>query len=312
MLSIKNLHFSYGSTAVLTNINFEVQPGTLTALLGESGSGKSTLLQLIYGHYDLNAGEINYKNQPILGPKFNLIPGDDRFKYVAQDFGLMPYSTVAENVGKYLSNVHPEKKRSRVMELLEVVGMTDFAAVKPQFLSGGQQQRVALAKALALSPEVILLDEPFSQLDTYRSAQLKRQLFSYFRANNIACVMATHQGEDVLSYADQVVVLKAGKQLLAMNPRLAYHNPPSAYVANLFEETNVLQWEWFGKGMQGKVLVYPHLLYVSNQGMAVVVTQVYFKGSHYLVQAKNAQGVEVLFVHHLALAPLTQIFLDIR
>lgn len=310
MLVIKDLSFSYGTTRVLSQFNFNVPTGSMTALLGESGSGKSTLLQLIYGMHDLDSGSIHYKDDPILGPKFNLIPGDDRFKYVAQDFGLMPYATVAENVGKFLSNVNPEKKRARVMDLLAVVDMVDYADVKPQFLSGGQQQRVALAKALAQEPELILLDEPFSQMDSFRANRLKRQLFAYFKARNISCIMATHHAEDVLAYADQVVILKDTQQLVAMNPRLIYHHPPTAYIAHLFGEVNQLKWEWFGKGMSGEVLVYPHLLRAAHQGMPVVVQHAYFKGTHYVIQARNAHGSEVLFHHPVTLAPYTQLYID--
>ena len=152
MLQVKNISFTYIENPVIENISFEIAKGQNVALIGESGCGKSTLLKLMYGLYDLDNGEIHYEDKQILGPKYNLIPGEDYIKYLAQDFDLMPYVTVEENVGKFLSNIYKAEKKARVQELLEMVEMTEFAKVKAKYLSGGQQQRVALARVLALEP----------------------------------------------------------------------------------------------------------------------------------------------------------------
>lgn len=181
MLEARNISFAYSEKKAVDDISFSIAKGTQVSVIGESGCGKSTLLKLIYGQYDLDEGKILYNGKPILGPKFNLIPGADFIKYLAQDFGLMPFTTVAENVGNFLSNIDKVKKKSRVAELLDMVEMTEFASVKAQFLSGGQQQRVALARVLALEPELLLLDEPFSQIDTFRANTLRRNLFKYFK-----------------------------------------------------------------------------------------------------------------------------------
>ena len=150
MLEIKNISFVYIENPVIDGVSFAIAQGQNIAIIGESGCGKSTLLKLIYGLYDLNEGEIVYKKNPILGPKYNLIPGEDYIKYLAQDFDLMPYISVEENVGKFLSNIYKDKKKARVHELLEMVEMTEFSKVKAKNLSGGQQQRVALARVLAV------------------------------------------------------------------------------------------------------------------------------------------------------------------
>ena len=141
MLQVKNISFTYIENPVIENISFEIAKGQNVALIGESGCGKSTLLKLMYGLYDLDNGEIHYEDKQILGPKYNLIPGEDYIKYLAQDFDLMPYVTVEENVGKFLSNIYKAEKKARVQELLEMVEMTEFAKVKAKYLSGGQQQR---------------------------------------------------------------------------------------------------------------------------------------------------------------------------
>ena len=172
LLEISQLHFSHSSDKPLfRNFNLKVEEGKIIALAGESGCGKSTLLNLIYGLLDWEKGEILFDNQPILGPIKNLVPGEEHMKLVAQNYDLMPYSTVAENVGKYISNINLDEKKAIVQELLEVVGLEDYAAILPKYLSGGQQQRVSIARALSVMPKLLLLDEPFSNIDFYRKIE---------------------------------------------------------------------------------------------------------------------------------------------
>ncbi len=201
MIKVINISFSYREKPTIHNISFALEKGRNMAVIGESGCGKSTLLKLIYGLYDLNEGQLFWNDIEILGPKYNLIPGMGFMKYLAQDFDLMPFITVNENVGKYLSNFYPEQKNKRIAELLEIVEMKDYANVKAKNLSGGQMQRVALARVLALEPEVLLLDEPFSHIDNFRKNSLRRKLFGYLKEKQITTIFATHDSSDVLSFA---------------------------------------------------------------------------------------------------------------
>lgn len=153
---------------VLDNFNFNIKEGEHLCVMGESGCGKSTLLKAIYGLLDVNKGTIFWKDHQVLGPEFHLVPGMDFFKYVAQDFDLMPYISVSENIKKFLSRFYPEESEKRTQELLEVIEMTAFANTKVKNLSGGQKQRVAIARALAKEPELLLLDEPFGQIDNFK------------------------------------------------------------------------------------------------------------------------------------------------
>jgi ABC-type Fe3+/spermidine/putrescine transport system ATPase subunit len=288
MLEIKNISFTYIENPVIQDVSFKITKGQNIAVIGESGCGKSTLLKLLYGLYNLDQGEILYNDKPILGSKFNLIPGEDYIKYLAQDFDLMPYITVEENVGKFLSNIYKDKKKARVQELLEMVEMTDFAKVKAKYLSGGQQQRVALARVLALEPEILLLDEPFSQIDSFRKNSLRRNLFNYFKKKEITCIIATHDSTEALSFSDETIVLKNGKLIAKGSSRQLYENPPSYYVASLFGEVNELKQSYFtdSEDTNETLLLYPHQLKVVEDGkIKVVVKQCYFKGSHYLVKA---------------------------
>ena len=281
MLQIKDIRFSYQESLVLKQISFSLSKGKNLALIGESGCGKSTLLKLIYGLYDLDEGQIFWNDMEVLGPKYHLIPGMPFMKYLAQDFDLMPFITVAENVGKYLSNFFPEDKQARISELLEIVEMTEYANVKAKFLSGGQMQRVALARVLALEPEVLLLDEPFSHIDNFRKNSLRRKLFGYLKEQQITCIVATHDSTDVLAFADEVAIIKDGKIIESGIPKFIYDNPRDKYVASLFGDVNEIK-------INGELkFVYPHQLkVVMNSDLKVEIANSYFRGSHYLMEAK--------------------------
>jgi ABC-type Fe3+/spermidine/putrescine transport system ATPase subunit len=187
-----------------------------------------------------------------------------------------------------LSNIYKDKKKARVQELLEMVEMAEFAKVKAKYLSGGQQQRVALARVLALEPEIILLDEPFSQIDSFRKNALRRNLFSYLKQKGITCIIATHDSTDALSFSDETIVMQNGKVLTKGNSKALYENPTNKYVASLFGEVNELKLSQLIAldGDDEALLLYPHQLKVVDNGMMhVVVKQCYFKGSHYLIKA---------------------------
>lgn len=299
MLQVKTISFGYTDKKIINDINFTVAKGTNIAVLGESGCGKSTLLKLIYGLYDLDQGQIFWNGTEVSGPKFNLVPGMPFMKYLAQDFDLMPYVTVAENVGKFLSNFYPEQKKQRIDELLEIVEMTEFANVKAQFLSGGQQQRVALARVLALEPEVLLLDEPFSHIDNFRKNALRRNLFAYLKSKGITVIIATHDSVDALSFSDETIVLRKGQIVDNGLSAAIYNNPRDKYVASLFGEVNelLLSQLVFTEGEDETILLYPHQLKVVENGLLkVTVKQSYFKGNHYLVKAVFDR--KVIFFEH--------------
>lgn len=294
MLSVQNITFSYDEIPNLHAISLQLSKGKNLALIGESGCGKSTLLKLIYGLYDLDEGRIFWNDIEVLGPKYHLIPGMPFMKYLAQDFDLMPYITVAENVGKYLSNFYPEEKKARIAELLEIVEMTEYANVKAKFLSGGQMQRVALARVLALEPEILLLDEPFSHIDNFRKNSLRRKLFGYLKEKEITCIVATHDSTDVLAFADEVAIIKDGEIIESGIPKFIYDNPRDKYVASLFGDVNEIE-------INGELrFVYPHKLkVVTNSDLKVEIVNSYFRGSHYLIEAKY--GNRILFFENDAI-----------
>lgn len=296
MLQVQNISFKYDTKTVISNLSFSIKKGSNIAIIGESGCGKSTLLKLIYGLYDLNEGTIFWNSNPVLGPKFHLVPGMDCMKYLAQDFDLMPFITVAENVGKFLSNIYPEQKKQRVQELLEMVEMNEFAHVKVKYLSGGQQQRVALARVLALEPEVLLLDEPFSNIDSFRKGALRRNLFSYLKSKAITCIIATHDSIDALSFSDETIVMKGGTILAQDASPKIYLKPQSKYVASLYGEVNEIALHLLDENSHAeeKILVYSHeLVTTQKSNFQVTVKQCYYKGNTFLV--KGVYDKKVLF-----------------
>lgn len=278
--------------------------------MGESGCGKSTLLKLIYGLYDLDNGQIFWNDNEVLGPKFHLVPGMPYMKYLAQDFDLMPYITVSENVGKFLSNFFIEKKKARIAELLETVEMTEFSNVKAKYLSGGQMQRVALARVLALEPEVLLLDEPFSHIDNFRKNSLRRKLFAYLKEKQITTITATHDDMDVLSFADEVLVMQNGKIVETGTPQKLYENPKNKYTASLFGDVNEIPGNYLGFQDKTVRMVYPENLKITvNSPLKVTVVKSYFQGGNYLVETKAEFGV-VFFQHNDFIEQNTEVFLE--
>lgn len=282
MLKVSQVYFSYQQdNLILKDISFQLKEGEHLCIMGESGSGKSTLLKAIYGLLDLNNGDIYWKDEQVLGPAHHLVPGMDFFKYVPQNFDLMPYTTVSENIQKFLSRFFPEESQKRTVELLEVIEMSEFADVKVKNLSGGQQQRVAIARALAKEPQLILLDEPFSQIDNFKKNSLRRKLFAYLKQKNISCIVATHDGNDSLSFADSMMVIKDNQILAYGTPQHLYNRKNDVYIASLFDDVSVVT-------INGNVhLFYPKDIKITDKSeYKVTVKQSYFKGVFWLIEAE--------------------------
>ena len=307
MLTISNLTFSYETEKVLSDINLSLQQGENISLIGESGCGKSTLLKLIYGLYNLDSGEIIFDGKKLLGPKYNLVPGHDDIKYLAQDFDLMPYTTVAENVGKFISNVDRNFKNKMIDELLAMVEMTEYANKQAKYLSGGEQQRVALARVLAVEPKLLLLDEPFSNIDSFRKGALRRNLFAYLKSKNISVIVATHDSTDALSFSDKTMALKKGQvQDFGASAKL-YLQPKNKYVASLYGEVNTIALTELMTEYEGEeeILVYPHELFPAEDSpLIVVVKECYFKGNGYLIKA--ARNRKALFFDYPTELPINE------
>jgi iron(III) transport system ATP-binding protein len=282
LLEIKNLHFSHHPDQKLfQNFNLKIEEGKIVALAGESGCGKSTLLNLIYGLLQWEEGEIILDSENLYGPKKNIVPGESTIKMVAQTYDLMPYATVAENVGKFLSNINLAEKREKVMQLLEVVGMDDFAHILPKYLSGGQQQRVAIARALSQMPKLLLLDEPFSSLDYSRKIELRERLFKYVKENRLSLLISTHDIQEIMPWTDRLIILKDGRLIQSDSIKETYENPYTEYVAKLFGEVNIFSNDEKSNLKLSKNFYFPHQIKIVENGMEANVLESRFAGSYY-------------------------------
>jgi len=313
MLKVDKVSFGYTLNEVIKNISFKANKGDYIAIVGESGCGKSTLLEIIYGLLHIDKGAVYWNENKLLGPNFYLIPGEEFMKYLPQDFDLMPYITVEENVGKNISSLDPNKQ-NRILELLKVVDMTDFLKTKVKNLSGGQKQRIAIAKVLAKEPEVLLLDEPFSHIDNFRKNKLRRSLFKYLKSKDILCIVATHDTTDALSFADEILVIRNGKVVAQGAPEQLYNQPKSAYVASFFNEINELPLKLIDskKTLNKTVLLYPNeITLTSNSKLKAKVVSSYFKGNSYLIEAKFKDKT-IFFEHSTKVNSNQEVFIKIN
>ncbi|MEZ2413620.1 sulfate/molybdate ABC transporter ATP-binding protein [Muriicola sp. E247] len=313
MLQVKNLSFAYNKTNVLEGLSFDIAQGEHVAVMGESGCGKSTLLKLIYGLLTPGQGEILWRDEQVKGPLYKLVPGESYMKYLSQEFDLMPFTSVAENISQFLSVFYPEQLKQRTEELLEMIEMTSEAKVKVKNLSGGQQQRVALARVLAQKPDLLLLDEPFSHIDNFRKSSLRRNLFQYLKEENISCLTATHDHLDVLPFADRTLVLKDKELVVDGKTTMVYESPRNFYVASLFGEANVLPITVLKSYADTKrnIIVYAHEFKVAkSSGLATRVKKIYPMRGYYLVEGESEDG-KVFFHSEKILKIGTKVFLNV-
>lgn len=299
MLKVHDLSFRYEQNNILQQLNFSVELGKSLAIIGKSGSGKSTLIKLLYGLLDADEGTIFWKDKQILGPAYHLVPGMDFMKYVAQDFDLMPYTTLQENIGHFLSNFDLQRKKEKVNELLDLVGLTDFSTRKVSTLSGGQMQRAALAKALASQPEILLLDEPFSHLDLPRKTALSRAIFKFAKRNQITVIFVSHIPEEALQFADDILILDEGKMIFNGTSTEAYQIKKDNRIAQLFGEINQLSSVITDRLKATENLFRPHELIISeNNGIPAIVQDCYFMGDSYLIELSCEN--QTIYVKHSA------------
>jgi putative spermidine/putrescine transport system ATP-binding protein len=228
-LSLRNLSHRYGSAPVLDNVSLDIAEGTIAALLGPSGCGKTTILRAIAGLIRPDAGTISLGER-----RLDLLPTRQRrVGLVFQSYALFPHMTVRENVAYGLAQLGRAERRARVNEMLALVRLDAFADRLPRELSGGQQQRAAVARALAARPDILLLDEPFAALDKDLRLDLQIELSKLQKRFGITTVLVTHDQEEALSIADQVMVMRAGRIEQQGAPTEVYDAPQTLFV-NLF------------------------------------------------------------------------------
>jgi iron(III) transport system ATP-binding protein len=236
-LRITGLEKRYGDNTAVDGLDLDVREGEVCALLGPSGCGKTTTLRLIMGLDRPDAGSIVIRGRTLSDGRVNVAPEKRRVGMVFQDYALFPHLDVAANVGYGLGR-NPD--RNRIGEVLDLVGLGEAGGRPVHELSGGEQQRVALARALAPTPDLVLLDEPFSNLDAGLRERLRAEVRAILRESGVPALFVTHDQEEALSLADRVAVMRDGRVVQAGMPEEVYGQPASRWVADFLGEAEVL------------------------------------------------------------------------
>lgn len=212
---IRGLSFRYKNSSVdnVKDFNLEMNQGEVTCILGESGSGKSTVLRLLAGLEFPLTGQMQINGKILFNEHEFVLPEKRGIGMVFQDYALFPHMTVKENIRFGLTNLSKQEKTERIREMLELVHLEDYAKRYPYELSGGQQQRVAIARAVAPKPSILLLDEPFSNLDAHLRQSIREELNEILKDTGMTSIFVTHDREDAKSIADQVVTLDKGETI---------------------------------------------------------------------------------------------------
>jgi ABC-type Fe3+/spermidine/putrescine transport system ATPase subunit len=262
-----------------------IQPGKITAIIGESGSGKSTLLRLLYGLLSPDEGVVEFKGERIWGPEEKLIPGHDAMKMVTQhtdDLNL--FAKVWDNVAAMLPATDLNAKQQKTEQVLKQLNMAAMADKRVADLSGGEKQRVAIARAIITRPQVLLLDEPFNQVDTSFREGLQHDIRQIVKEIGLTVIMVSHDPAEVLSMADELIVLKQGEIIEHGTPKALYQYPQNLYTAQLLSNCSILT------AAEGKLcgisitkehaVIYPEWIKLKliTKAKNWVVRQVLFKG----------------------------------
>ncbi len=309
-LHIVGLSHAYGTNQVLDNVGLMVPAGELVCLLGPSGCGKSTLLRLSAGLEKVQQGTIAIDGVTVATDEMHLNPEQRHIGLMFQDYALFPHLSIIDNVTFGLMGMASDKAKARAMELLDQVGLTAHASKYPHMLSGGQQQRVALARALAPNPKLILLDEPFSGLDTNMRQTIREETLSVLKASGVATLMVTHDPEEAMFMADRIKIIGAnGRILQAGRPHEIYYHPAHEFVAKMFGMMNRFEGvvvngrietplgavaSDLANGTKAQVLIRPEGVILENngngQGSTVEITSSHLLGHDNIVRARLGEG----------------------
>lgn len=334
LLELRDVQVGYDGITVVQGISFSVGQGTIGCLLGPSGCGKTTILRAITGFEPVIQGTIMLDSRPVSEKGFTLPPEARRVGMVFQELSLFPHLSAYENVIFGLRDRPRADRRARGLELLELVGLSDYPDHYPHQLSGGQQQRIALARALAPRPRLLMLDEPFSSLDIELREGLAREVRVILKREGITALLVTHDQSEAFAMADEIGVMKGGcLQQWDTGYRL-YHEPANRFVADFVGQGVLLPGRLTGTGrietelgrIEGPscaddagsaavdVLIRPDDVVIDPQSpVQATITERLFRGAHFLYTLRLPSGAEVLSVapSHQAYEPGDQIGLSL-
>ena len=240
-LTLSGISRQFGTVRAVDDISLDVQPGEIICLVGHSGCGKTSLLRIIAGIDAPDEGQLAMGGKTLVSSSIFVEPEKRNIGVVFQDYALFPHLTVRENVLFGLRKMRKDEAKARVDELLALVGLAAMADRYPHMLSGGEQQRVALIRALAPKPDLLLMDEPFSNLDRGLRARVRSETIALLRALGTPVIIVTHEAEEALSTGDRVVLMRSGKIVQAGSARELHNQPATRYAADFFCDFNALE-----------------------------------------------------------------------
>ena len=239
ILDVKQLSHFFGEKEALTNLNFSIENNSIVSVLGPSGCGKTTLIRLIAGLEQIQKGEIFLEKSLVANKNLNVPPEKRPISYVFQDFALFPHMTVLENVSFAAGS--KSNKKQLIDQVIHLAKVENFLEKYPHSLSGGEQQRVALARSIAVQPKLLLLDEPFSDLDINLKREIIDDTLHLINSLESSAIVVTHNAEEAMFLSDAILVMEKGKLIQIGTPHDIYFKPSNLYVASLFGETNIFQ-----------------------------------------------------------------------
>lgn len=299
LLDIAGIRVGYpapggGTLVVVDDLSLSLAAGEIGCLLGASGCGKTTVLRAVAGFEPLLAGHIDVKGQRVADPDLSLPPEKRSVGMMFQDYALFPHMDAADNVAFGLRGMSREARRARVAEMLELVGLGARGGAYPHELSGGQQQRVALARALAPDPALLLLDEPFSNLDTDTREQLAVELRNLLKATGATVLMVTHDQAEAFTMADRIGVMDRGRILQWDAAETLYRRPMDRFVAGFIGRGALVPAAALGLARGGEVLLRPHALRPDPQGpVEAEVVALAFRGPGHVATLRLGDGAVV-------------------
>jgi ABC-type Fe3+/spermidine/putrescine transport system ATPase subunit len=277
MIEAKKIFFSYQNSFSLNNISILIKKGEILGLIGKSGSGKSTLLKILGGFIEPTKGIVLLENKPILLPSERLIKGEPGIKTVTQDNTLFPNISVFENIAYELRFFKKSYIEKRVNYLLKLLKIFEIRYKLPKELSGGEIQRTLIARALADEPKVLLLDEPFSNLDTINKRNIVKDLKNFISKENIACLFVSHDISDVLGNVDALAIINGGKLIQTGTPEFIYKKPQNKYVAELTGDGFYIKID-----DSNKIFIRPENIILNDQGKnSSKIFETKFRGFYY-------------------------------
>ncbi len=322
ILEINAISKEYNGDCVVSNLSFTLEKGKIGCLLGESGCGKTTVLRCIAGFEQLQAGTISIAGNVVSTPRKSLAPENRKVGMVFQDYALFPHLTVEGNIAFGLGHLYGKEKNRRIRKMLDLVGLGPDSGKFPHELSGGQQQRVALARALAPEPELLLMDEPFSNLDVMLRERLSMEVGLIIRELGISALLVTHNQHEGFAMADKIGIMHKGALEQWDTAYNLYHKPGTRYVAGFIGEGVMIQGLVTGKnkvqtglgtltgeicghwpaGAKGHILIRPEdIIHDDNSPCQVKIARKHFRGAHILYTLHTRDREEILALvssHH--------------